>query len=99
MYTKTTVTALLKGKCEMVNGKTVTANEARQELTEEVVRAMIKQATEERNVDAARWLEEYAKDALPLQDMLTPIIVAAKKGNVDAVRWLKEHELLNLDSR
>ena len=63
------------------------------------MRAMIKQATEDRNVDAARWLEEYAKDALPLQDMFAPIIVAAKKGNVDAVRWLKEHELLNLDSR
>ena len=72
----------------------VTADEARTELTRDVVKAMVREAKDNKNVDAARWLEKYSKDALPLQDVLTNMIVAARDGNVDAVRWLEEHDYL-----
>ena len=74
-----------------------TTEEAIAALTKDVIKAMVRKVKDGGSVDAARWLEENAKDALPLQDMLTPIIVSAKKGNVDAVRWLKEHKWLNLE--
>ena len=92
------VKTLLEGKCELANGQTFTADEARQELTKVVLKDMVG-AAKKGNVDAVRWLEEHSKDALPFQDALTCIIEEAKKsnGNVDAVRWLEEHDMLTLE--